>query len=135
MVAVDSEIRLKDGTEVHVRPIRPEDDRVLMESFRRLSPQTVYQRFFTNMAEMTPAMARYLANAHYVNRMALIAETGSEFLGVARYERTEDPDVVELGLVIVDEWQNRGLGRIMLREILEVAKKNGIHRFRADVLA
>jgi len=134
-VAVDSDVRLKDGTRVHIRPIRPEDDQVLVESFRHLSPATVYQRFFTNMRELTPAMARYLANAHYVNRMALVAESGSDVIGVARYERTDDPNVVELGLVVADEWQNRGLGRILLREILETAGRNGIHKFRADVLA
>jgi GNAT superfamily N-acetyltransferase len=135
VVAVDSEVALKDGTLLHIRPIRPEDDQVLVESFRHLSPQTVYQRFFTNMSELTPSMARYLANAHYVNRMALVAESGSEFMGVARYERTEDPAVVELGLLVADEWQNRGLGRILLREILRIAEQNGIHKFRADVLA
>jgi RimJ/RimL family protein N-acetyltransferase len=56
-------------------------------------------------------------------------------VGVGRYERTPDPEVVELGLVVLDEWQNRGLGRVLLRETLRVAQSNGIHRFRADVLS
>ncbi len=135
IAAVKSEITLKDGTEVYIRPIRPEDDQVLVEAFRHLSPETIYQRFFTNMSELTPAMARYLANAHYYNRMALVAESGSGMIGVARYERTSDPEVVELGLLVVDEWQNRGLGRILLRQILRTAESNGLYKFRADVLA
>lgn len=135
VTAVEPGVTLKDGTLVQIRPIRPEDDTVLRETFRRLSPHTVYQRFFTNMSELTPAMARYLANAHYVNRMALVAESDSQIVGVVRYERTSDPAVVELGLVVSDQWQDRGLGRLLLRQILSTAERNGIQRFRAEVLA
>ena len=120
---------------MHIRPIRPEDDHVLVDVFQHLSPQSIYQRFFTAMPELTPGMARYLANVNYTNRMALVAESGGERIGVGRYERTNDPGMVELSLVIVDQWQSRGLGRILLREIMRVAESNGIHRFRADVLA
>jgi RimJ/RimL family protein N-acetyltransferase len=135
MVAAESEATLKDGTAVHIRPIRPEDDRVLVESFRRLSPESVYQRFFTALPELSPGMARHLSHVNFTNRAALIGEVGSEAAAVARYERTSDPEVVELGLVVVDAWQNRGLGRVMLRAILDVAERNGIFKFRADVLA
>ena len=133
--ALESDFVLKDGTSVHIRPIRPEDDRALVEIFNRSSPQTVYQRFFAALPELTPGMARHLSHVNYDDRMALVAETGAGPVGVARYERTSDPGLVELGLVIQDDWQNRGLGRILLHEILRAAESNGIHRFRADVLA
>jgi RimJ/RimL family protein N-acetyltransferase len=135
--AVESEVVLKDGSRVHIRPIRPEDYQALIESFGHLSPQTIYQRFFTALPELTSQMAQYLASVDHIKRMALVAEPvdGSQVIGVGRYERTSDPDVVELGLVILDEWQDRGLGRILLREIIRAAARNGIHRFRADVLA
>lgn len=120
---------------MRIRPIRPDDDQALIETFRRLSPQTVYQRFFTNVAELSPGMARYLANANCAQRMALVAEVAGEVVGVGRYERTNDPEIVELGLVVLDDWQNRGLGRILLRETLKVGHTNGIKKFRADVLA
>ncbi len=136
MVAVrDSDVRLTDGTQVHIRPIRPEDDHVLVESFRHLSPESVYQRFFTALPELSEGMARYLANVNETNRLALVAEVDSELVAVGRYERTKDPGLVELALVVLDAWQNRGLGRILLREIMRAAESNGIHRFRADVLA
>lgn len=136
MVAVrDSDMTLTDGTRVHIRPIRPEDDRVLVELFSRLSPETVYQRFFSALPELSPGMARHLADAHERNRLALAAEVDSEVVAVARYEPTDDSDVVELALVVADAWQNRGLGRILLRGILRAAGANGIHGFRADVLA
>jgi GNAT superfamily N-acetyltransferase len=135
IAALESEFTLKDGTVVHIRPIRPEDDHALIEIFKHLSPQTVYQRFFQALPELSPGMARYLSNVNYTNRMALVAEAGGQAIGVGRYERTGDPEVADLGLVVLDEWQNLGLGRILLQEILKAGKSNGIRRFRADVLA
>jgi GNAT superfamily N-acetyltransferase len=135
IAALESEFTLKDGTVVHIRPIRPEDDHALIEIFKHLSPQTVYQRFFQALPELSPGMARYLANVNYTNRMALVAEAGGDVIGVGRYERTSDPAVADLGLVVLDEWQNLGLGRILLQEILKAGKSNGIRQFRADVLA
>lgn len=133
--AGESVITLKDGTAVVIRPIRPDDVDALLESFRHLSPQTIYQRFFTNLHELPPEMARSIASTDHVGRLALIAESGNEVIGVGRYERTNDPGVVELGLVILDEWQNRGLGRILLRETLRAGVRSGIRQFRAEVLA
>ena len=132
---LESDVTLRDGAKVHIRPIRPEDDHVLVDLFHHLSPQSIYQRFFTAMPELTPGMARYLSHVNYTNRLALVAESGGELVGVGRYERTNDADTVELSLVIVDAWQGRGLGRILLRETIKAAEANGIGRFMADVLS
>jgi RimJ/RimL family protein N-acetyltransferase len=133
------DVLLRDGTRVHIRPIRPEDDRVLVEGFHQMSPLTVYQRFFSALPELSEDMAWHLSHVNYTNRMALIAETADanspQLMGVARYDRTPGADVSELGLVVLDQWQGRGLGRILLREILRVAARNGLHRFTADILA
>jgi RimJ/RimL family protein N-acetyltransferase len=134
-MTAEMDVALKDGTCVHIRPIRPDDDRALLEVFARSSPQTVYQRFFTAMPELTPGMARYLSHVNYQSRMALVAEIEGDVVGVGRYERTPDPKVAELGLLVLDAWQDRGLGRVLLRETLRAAQANGIHQFRADVLA
>ena len=75
---------------------------------------TIYQRFLAAVTELTPAMARYLSSVDHCHRVALIAETDTEPIGVARYEVTKDPGSVELGLLVIDAWQNRGLGRILL---------------------
>jgi GNAT superfamily N-acetyltransferase len=133
--AVESDFTLKDGSQVHIRAIRPEDDKALLEIFSRLTPQTVYQRFFQALPQLSPGMARYLANVNQTNRMAIVAEFEGKLVGVARYERTNDPEVVDLALVVLDRWQNQGLGRILLRETLKAGKANGIQMFRADVLA
>jgi GNAT superfamily N-acetyltransferase len=133
MIEMESDVGLKDGSSIHIRPIRREDDRLLIQMFNKSSPQTIYQRFLGPVTELTPAMARYLSSVDQCNRVALIAETDIEPIGVARYEPTNDPDSVELGLIVVDDWQNRGLGRILLREVFHVAEGKGIHRFCAHV--
>jgi len=132
------DVILRDGTRVNIRPIRPGDDHALVDAFHRMSPETVYQRFFAALPEMSDAMAWHFSHIDSANRMALVAETAdarAELIGVARYERTEEPDVVELGLVVLDAWQNRGLGRILIRQVLEAAVRNGITRFRAEILS
>jgi GNAT superfamily N-acetyltransferase len=141
---------------VHIRPIRPEDAHALVEAFRHMSPQTIYQRFFAALPELTPDMAWRFSHVNYTNRMALVAETADSdpphLMAVARYDRTRsesthpdstraeapdesNQDVAELGLVVLDQWQGLGLGRILLRQILAVAARNGITRFTADILA
>ena len=130
---------LRDGSRVHIRPIRPEDDHALVEAFERMSPETVYQRFFAPLPELSEDTAWRLSHVDYSSRMALVAECEDSnppgLIAIARYERTEDPGVVELGLVVLDPWQNRGLGRIMIRALLEAAAQNGITRFRAEILS
>ncbi len=135
MTALESDAVLRDGTPVHIRLIRPEDDGRLIEIFNRLSPQSIYQRFFNAAAELSPETARHLANVDYSRRLALVAEVAGEPVAVGRWEPSEEPGLIELALVVLDEWQNRGIGRILLRETVRVAQANGIRRFRADVLA
>ncbi len=100
-----------------------------------MSPQTVYQRFFAALPELSDDMAHHLSHLDGANRLALVAEVDGEVAAVGRYERTSDPGVVELGLVVVDKWQNRGLGRILLRATVEEGARRGIQHFRAEVLS
>src|SRR5258708_37737044 len=83
--------------------------------------------------------ARLLANVDYRRRLALLAELGPseapELIGVARYEPTDEADTAEVAFVIQDGWQNRGLGTVLLAELLAAADARGVRRFRAHVLA
>src|SRR2546422_4680132 len=72
-------------------------------------------------------------------RSALVAEhegaDGVEIMGVGRYEPTDEPDRVEVAFVVEDGWQGRGLGTILVREVLDSSAARGIRRFRAYVLS
>jgi RimJ/RimL family protein N-acetyltransferase len=137
---LEREERLDDGTLVKIRPIRPEDEPRLIDLYGRLSRQTAYQRFFTIMKRLPSQWAHLFANVDYHRRLALVAEHAEdgcdpELIGVGRYEPTERPDTAELAFVVQDGWQGRGLGRILLREVMGAGVARGIHRFRAMVLA
>jgi RimJ/RimL family protein N-acetyltransferase len=128
-----------DGTPVFVRAIRPADAERLIAFHARLSEHTTYQRFFTVMKRLPPDWARTLADVDYVKRLALVAEVetqgGLELVAVARYEVTARADTAEVAFVVQDGWQNKGLGTLLLHDLLRAAQARGIHRFAAYVLA
>ena len=127
---------LADGTPVTLRDIRPEDESALTALYERLSPQTAYQRFFTVMRRLPPNWAHILANVDYDRRMAIVAlGPDGELIGVARYVYDERSHEAEIAIVIEDPWQGRGLGTLLLGELLAYAEGKGIRRFRAYVLA
>ena len=129
-------VTTKDGTPVTLRPIRPEDEPELTALYARLSPETAYQRFFTVMRRLPPDWAHILANVDYDRRMAIVAEApGPELIAVARYASDERAGEAEVAIVVQDRWQGRGLGTILLAELLDYAVGKGIRRFRAYVLA
>ena len=129
-------IVLGDGARLLIRPIRPADEPRLVDFYDRLSQHTAYQRFFTIMKRLPPNWAHFLANVDYRRRLALIAEPSpGELIAVARYETTDREDTAEIAFVVQDVWQNRGLGSVLVRDLLAAAEARGIRRFRAYVLA
>jgi len=135
----ERDVTLKDGSRVGIRPVLPDDEPRLVTLHGRLSPHTAHQRFFTIMKRLPPDWAYHFANVDYRRRMALVAERDldwrPELIGVARYEPLDDEDCAEIAIVVQDYWQGRGLGTILLKEILRAGEANGIRRFRAYVLA
>jgi GNAT superfamily N-acetyltransferase len=131
-------VRELDGG-LRLRLIRPDDEPRLVALHARLSVQTAYQRFFTVMRRLPTNWAHFLANVDYRTRLALVIERqdagGPELVAVGRYESTADAGIAEVAFVVEDRWQGRGLGRLLLLELLGAADARGIRRFRAYVLA
>ena len=130
-------VTLGNGASVRLRPIRPDDEPRLMALSDRLSPRTLYERFFS-VRRLRPEEAHAFANVDYRQRMAVVAEVDTghepELVGVARYGRSDEETTADLGLVVEDGWQGLGLGSILLEEILRAGEQRGITEFSADVL-
>lgn len=128
---------LCNGASVRVRVIRPDDEPRLMALCGRLSPRTVYERFFS-FRRLLPEEAHACANVDYRQRMAVVAEVDDgqepELIGVARYGPSDEGATADIGLVVEDGWHGLGLGSILLEGILRAGEQRGIHQFSADML-
>ena len=135
---------LDDGTRVCFRAIRPDDADRLERLFYRLSPQSLYLRFFSPMPRPNLAMIRRLVTVDYRDRMALVAQIADEVVGVARYDRLAavapaalgvDPTEAEAAVIVEDAWQGRGIATRLLWRLSAAAAARGIATFTASVLA
>jgi GNAT superfamily N-acetyltransferase len=129
---------IRDGSVVDIRAIEPGDKDLLREGFERLSERSRYERFLSPLDRLGPGMLRYFTEVDHHDHEALIAidpETG-HMVGVARFVReTQNPEVAEAAITVADDWQGRGLGTLLLREIAERARQEDVERFSAYVLA
>lgn len=138
LITLGAPIVLRDGSPVRIRQGRPSDDELLMRGFERLSPRSRYRRFLTLRPRLDEKTVRYLTAIDHDDHEAMIAldEGCEEGLGVARYVRDPDrPDTAEVAVTVIDDWQGRGLGTLLLEVISARARQEGIDKFTALMLA
>ena len=131
-------VRLRDGAEVVLRPVRRDDQSRLAAMVEGLSEDARYRRFLVPKSELTEAELRYLTDIDHDDHDALVAldAHGGAAVGVARYIRDPaEPDVAEAAVVVTDDWQGRGLGKVLLGRLADRARANGVGRFRGILLA
>jgi GNAT superfamily N-acetyltransferase len=131
-------VALNGDTRMLVRPIVPGDKDLLVEGFARLSPESRFRRFLGYMDKLRPPLLRYLTEIDYVDHFAWVGLDKDQHrgIGVARYVRIkDDPQAAEAAIVVVDEYQGRGAGTILLQLLGASALENGITRFVGEALA
>jgi GNAT superfamily N-acetyltransferase len=130
------DLQLRDGTPIRIRPIVPEDSDRLAEGLEELSPESRYLRFLRPIDRLSADELSYLTNIDYDNHFAWVALDTSfaepRGIGVARYARL-DGAVAEAAVVVLDPYQHRGLGGILLRLVAETAYEHEVRTFRAWV--
>jgi acetyltransferase len=133
---LEGEMRLRDGTRVAVRPIRPEDAEFERRFFDALSEQSRYQRFLNQMVHLPPQMLARFTQLDYDRELALVvlAPGGSEFIGVGRYSPNADGETAEFALTVADAWQGRGVGRAMLERLCDCARAAGYRTLYGYIL-
>jgi RimJ/RimL family protein N-acetyltransferase len=129
---------LQDGTEVSIRAIRSADKRLLAEGMERLSDETRRLRFLASKPRLSAGELRYLTEIDHHDHIALVAVTAEApegIVGVARSVRlAEDHELAEFAIVVCDDLQGRGLGRLLASRLVDAAQEQGIRRFTATVL-
>jgi GNAT superfamily N-acetyltransferase len=132
-------IRLRNGTLVVLRPIRPEDKALLARGVERFSERTAYRRFLGPKDHLTAAELRYLIEIDLVDHYAIVAvhaDDPQRLAGVGRWVRgPADREAAEMAIVVADDLQGQGLGTRLGRALAESARQHGIKRFTATMLA
>ncbi len=131
--------QLADGTEIAIRPIRPEDAEIEQDFVRNLSEESKYFRFMRTLHELTHEMLVRFTQIDYDREMAFIAVTehnGEEQeLGVARYSINPDGESCEFAIVVADDWRGLGIGTRLLRELMAAAKARGLRVMVGEALS
>jgi GNAT superfamily N-acetyltransferase len=132
-LACDEPVR--GGGSVHLRPIRPDDAGRLVEFHGRLSPQSVYHRFFFVHPRLSAPEIERFTHVDYEDRLALVALDGDRLVAVGRYERLPGTDEAEAAFVVADDFQHRGIATLLLEHLAAAAHQAGIETFVAQTLA
>jgi acetyltransferase len=129
---------LRDGTEVIVRAIRPEDEPLLIDLHARHSARTIRMRFFSLVKTLSRDSLIRLCHLDYDREMALVAvhTKGDKpmILGVSRYYLHRETGEAEFALVVSDSHQRLGLGRHLLGRLIAIAKERGVKKLIGQVL-
>jgi acetyltransferase len=134
-----SQWQLADGTDITIRPIRPEDAELVQAFVRGLSEESKYFRFMNSMQELTETMLVRFTQIDYSREMALIAVTVEHEkeieIGVARFAINPDGDSCEFALVVADNLHGKGLGQKLMVSLMEAAREKGLNSIEGEVLS
>jgi len=138
-----SEWTMKDGQRVTIRPIRPEDEPLLVKFHETLSDRTVYMRYLHTLPLSQRIAHERLTRICFIDydrEMALVAErrdpeTGeAEILGVGRLKKIHGVNEAEFAILVADPFQGKGLGAELTRRLIKVARDEKIERIVGDIL-
>ncbi len=143
-VQYESDWTMKNGDPLCIRPIRPEDEPMMVKFHEALSERTVYQRYL-QMLHLSQRIAHErltrICFIDYARQMALVAEreipgTGEkQIIAVGRLQGITGATESEFAVVVADEYQKTGLGTELLRRLIEIGRAEGVKVITADILA
>ncbi len=133
------QLQLNDGTDIVVRPIRPEDAEMEDRFVRELSPEARYFRFMNQLQSLSKEMLVRFTQIDYHYEMALVAiatvDGEDKQIGVARYTTNVDKTSCEFALAVADAWQNKGVGRILMKDLMDNARDRELATMEGQVLS
>ena len=138
-----SQFTMKDGTEVSLRPIRPDDEPLMAQFHQTLSGRSVYMRYFYSLSLKSRVAHERLVRICHVDderEVALVVDytnkrTGQQqILGVGRLIRIDAQDEAEVAILVSDQYQKQGLGTELLRRLIQIARDQKLHRVSGELL-
>lgn len=132
-------LALRDGELVDFRPVRQDDWETIQNGMSALSPQSRYLRFFSSISKLSDAQLHYFTEVDQHDHVAWIAlahdKTGHPAVGIARFIRFQNqPGFAEFAVTVIDSYQKRGLGTILMAVLYLLARQKGLEILRGFVL-
>jgi acetyltransferase len=134
-LAIAADAQLDDGRKVRVRPVDCDDGPAVQAFVARLSPRTSRRRFFRPVKALTPLALARVVEVDYARSMSIVAESDGRIVGLAEYVAAPGEHSAEVAVVIADEWQGAGLGRVLFGALLAHAANQGLARLRGEAFA
>jgi acyl-CoA synthetase (NDP forming)/GNAT superfamily N-acetyltransferase len=126
---------LTDGSTVEIRAAEPKDAEAVREMHAAMSPDNIYLRFFSLSPGAAETEARRVTREPGPDHAALLAWLGKRLVGVASYEATGKPGVVEVAFAVPDDMHRRGIATLLLDHLVSLARRRGQRAFAAETLA
>jgi ribosomal protein S18 acetylase RimI-like enzyme len=128
---------LGDGSPIDIRALRPEDEADMLAAVGKTSAQSLQRRFFAMKRHFSDKERAFFMDIDFKNHVAMVAvaeEAGRKVIvGGGRYIVFE-PGRAEMAFVVVDTWQGRGIGSILMRHLVKIARDAGLQELTAEVL-
>ncbi len=130
---------LENGSNIAIRPIRPEDALMIQVFVRNLSSQSKYFRFMQHIRELNPETLVRLTQIDYDREMTFVAtyvdNDREKCIGVSHYITNPDRESCEFAIAVADDWQNKGVGSKLMKSLCNEAKAQGLSTIKGVVLA
>jgi ribosomal protein S18 acetylase RimI-like enzyme len=127
---------LRDGSQVRIRPVNPDDKSLLLEGFARLSNRARYLRFLSPAERLSAGQLAYLSEIDHHDHVAWGVLDGDIAAAVGRWVRLDDePSAADVAVTVLDDYQRRGIGRMLLEVLAVSARARGVGVLHFDVLA
>ncbi|MCF8027824.1 MAG: bifunctional acetate--CoA ligase family protein/GNAT family N-acetyltransferase [Desulfobacteraceae bacterium] len=134
----EEQLDLEDVGVLTVRPIRPEDAPLLEEMFNELSPMSIYYRFFSPIKRLPHYMLARFTQIDYDRQIAMVAISTAggieKMLGVSRVIGEPDGKTAEFAVLVADQWHGKGIGAILLKRCLEIARSRNTEKIWGLIL-
>ena len=126
------EVTVRDGRRATIRPIRRDDVARTAAFIDALSMQSKHALFLGGIARLSDAALQSLCNSRDARDMAYVATVltadGERQIGVCRYAGADSADGGEISVAVADDWQHQGLGKLLLRKLIDYARAHGVRR-------
>jgi acetyltransferase len=138
-----SQFTMKDGTDVSLRPIHPDDEPLMAQFHRTLSDRSVYMRYFCSLSLKSRMAHERLVRICHVDderEVALVVNYANErtgqqqILGVGRMIKLDSENEAEVAVLVSDQYQKQGLGTELLCRLIRIARDQNLHRVSGELL-